>query len=226
VSIVGLSGPSFTSLLWEFLREGKESVVRVKEDPLLEEAAYMGYLVTEEATTFVCGERPTYLILKCPKCGKSSLETIGAWIHVGCGAVSYAYRTCPNCGEVGMDEMVEIGPVYRCLACNEIVNYPEIVSPCTTLKVSRIKIYRLTEEAHLLLNNVSHILANLPEPNVKFLEIGGVKVEALLIKEGTAILIGNEDRNYHRDRATKLECLGLSTDLISIRQEDGTPSLP
>lgn len=223
--IVGLSGPSFTSLLWEFLREEKESVIGV-EDPLLEEAVDMGYLVAEEITTFTCGKKPIYLILKCPKCGKSSLDTLGAWIHTRCGTVSYNYETCPNCGKVSTDEMVEIGPVYRCLACGEIVNYPEIASPCTRLKTSRVRIYKLTEEARLLLDNVGHILASLPEPNAKFLEIGGVKVEAFLIKEGIAILIGNEDRDYHRDRATKLECLGIPTDLILIRQGDDIQSRP
>jgi len=110
---VEISESILSTLVWEFLAKGLDEVIKLGADPLLEEAVNQGYLSSRNYTVFICNGKPSFVVLKCPNCGESDLESIGAWIHERCGSISYEQGKCPSCGKVNESEMVYVGPVYR-----------------------------------------------------------------------------------------------------------------
>ncbi len=199
-------------LIWEFLANNTDEIIKL--DPSLDDLVGDGYARREEITTLVCDGRPTYTILKCPKCGGSNLEPMGAWIHAKCGSVSYKESMCPKCGAVNPSEMIYIGPVYRCRDCGAIVNYPLVSTLCNEIKLRKAFIYRITEKGKSIIKRVERLLEKLPDPKAKFIRIGNLKVEALIIEPNGVKAIILSSREDTRGKA--LEEMGISVELIQI----------
>ncbi len=201
-------------LIWEFLVQDTDEVIRLERDSSLDNLVKDRYAKREEITTLTCNGKPAYAVLRCPKCGGSDLESMGAWIHVRCGSISYKEGVCPKCGIVDPSEMVYIGPVYRCRNCGALVNYPLISTVCDEMKLGKIFIYRITNEGREIIREVERIVESLPNPKVKFIRIGDLRVEALIIGQRgvkTVILSSGED-----SRKESLERIGINVETIRI----------
>ncbi len=211
---MGEKNNSFEDLIWEFLAYNREEVMKLDREMSLDALVENGYIEREEVTTLTCNGKPTNVMLRCPNCGESNLEPLGAWIHTKCGSVSYKEGTCPRCGDVLPDDMVYIGPIYRCGKCGAIVNYPLIDTSCGEIRPDKAFIYRITEKGRKFLGYVKEILKSLPEPKAMFVMIGNLRVEALITYPRNVraiILSSGEDA-----RKRKLENLGIKVELIRI----------
>ncbi len=208
---VNLRGEDLVTFIWNFLN--REEVITGKND-VLERVAAKGLLTSQRVTTFSC-DGPTYAVLKCPSCGASDLEVMEAWIHVPCGSVTYERSACPKCGSVTSEELVPIGPVYRCRSCGAIVTYPTVETPCGHLTIGSFVMYRLTEEGKDLIRKVRGELERLPDPKIILADLKVTRVEALLLDGSIGVILGTNDE-YQRSREGKLSELGLKIKILEI----------
>lgn len=206
-----LSGEELISLAWNFL---KGDVKISLKEASLDRVASKGYLYYEDITTFAC-DGPTYAILRCPSCGASELTQMDAWLHAECGSVTYEEGRCPKCGSVGRDELISIGPVYRCESCGEIVNYPLVDTICGRLKLKKYRMYMLTGRGNRLMSRIREALDGLPEPKALLVELSGVKMEALLLQEVPRGVILRSNDRYQEVREGMLRRLGLDVLILS-----------
>ncbi len=207
---VDLTGEEIINLIWNFLN--KEELI-TKENGTLERIARAGFLISERVTTFSCNG-PAYVFLKCPSCGASDLKEMEAWIHVPCGSVTYERNVCPKCGVVRGEELVSIGPVYKCGSCGSIVTYPTLETPCG-LNVDGFTRYRLTDEGRAFIGEIRRKLEELPDPKMILADLKVVRVEALLLDGPTAVILETDDE-YQRKREEKLSKLGIKIEVLKV----------
>ncbi len=212
MSDADLSGEELISLIWSFF---SREILISGGDPVLDRVAMKGFLSSGRLTTFSCGGRPVYPILRCPSCGASDLETMGAWIHRRCGSVTYEEGSCPRCGRVPEGELVPIGPVYRCRSCGSIVNYPLVETPCGDPSIDTYVAYRLTDRGRRIISRLRDALDNLEGPKVLMTRLNGVRVEALLLRGPVALIIRTEDE-FQRARERELTGMGLRVGFLRL----------
>ncbi len=208
---VDLPGEDLITFIWSFLN--REEVITEKND-VLERIAGEGLLTSERVTTFSC-DGPTYAILKCPSCSASDLEAMEAWIHIPCGSVTYERDACPRCGPITDEELVSIGPVYRCRSCGAIVTYPTVETLCGHLAISSFVRYRLTGKGRELIGRIRRELEGLPDPKIILADLKVTKVEALLLDGPTGVIMGTNDE-YQRKREEELSKLGLKIKILEV----------
>ncbi len=208
---VDLTGEELITFVWSFLN--REDIITGEND-VLERVAGKGLLTSERVTTFSC-DGPTYAILKCPSCGASDLEAMEAWIHTPCGSVTYERDACPKCGPIAGEELVSIGPVYRCRSCGAIVTYPTVETPCGRPFIDSFVRYRLTGRGRELIGKVRGKLERLPDPKVVLADLKVTRVEALLLDGPTGVILRTED-GYQRKREEKIAELGLKIKILEV----------
>ncbi len=208
---VDLPGEDLITFIWSFLN--REEVITGKND-VLERVVGEGLLTSERVTTFSC-DGPTYAILKCPSCGASDLEVMEAWIHIPCGSVTYERDACPRCGPITGEELVSIGPVYRCRSCGAIVTYPTVETPCGHLAIGSFVRYRLTGRGRELIEKIRRELEGLPDPKIVLADLKVTRVEALLLDGPTGVILRTDDE-YQRKREEKLSRLGLKIKILEV----------